>query len=59
MDKIMVGLVVLGAVLFSALRAGAGLAAVTGLGYLPTSTVPARLRHFLFGNKRSHPTTLT
>ena len=51
--KILTGLVILGAVIFGIIRLGAGTAAVAGLGYLPISMVPARLRRFLFGERNS------
>jgi hypothetical protein len=56
MNKVIAGLVILGAVSFALLRAGGGLAAVTGLGYLPASVLPARLRRFLFGEQSGSST---
>ena len=49
--KILSGLVILGAVIFGIVRLGAGTAAVAGVGSLPMSMVPARLRRFLFGER--------
>ena len=50
-DKIVIGLIILGAVVFTILRAGAGIAAVVGLGHFPMSMIPSRLRRFLFGEQ--------
>ena len=50
-EKIVAGLIVLGIVIFGFLRLGAGTAAVAGLGYVPMSKIPARLRRFLFGER--------
>lgn len=50
-EKIVAGLIVLGIVIFGLLRLGAGAAAVSGLGYVPMSKIPARLRRFLFGER--------
>jgi len=54
-DKILIGLIILGAVIFTVLRAGAGIAAVAGLGHFPMSMIRPRLRRFLFGER--HDTT--
>jgi hypothetical protein len=51
--KILIGLLILGAVIFGIVRLGAGTAAVAGLGNLPMPMVPARLRRFLFGERNS------
>jgi len=48
MNKLLIGFIVLGAVIFTILRAGAGLAAAAGLGRIPVAMIPARLRRFLF-----------
>ena len=45
---ILTGLFILGVVIFGIIRLGFGTAAAAGLGHLPMSVVPARLRHFLF-----------
>jgi hypothetical protein len=42
-------LFILGVVIFGIIRLGFGTAAAAGLGHLPVSMVPARLRRFLFG----------
>jgi hypothetical protein len=55
MSKLIAGLIILGAVSFALLRAGGGLAAVAGLGYIPASVFPAGLRRFLFGEKPATP----
>jgi hypothetical protein len=44
--KILIGLVILGAVVFAMLRLGGGIAAVAGLGHFPMSLIPARIRRF-------------
>jgi hypothetical protein len=54
-SKLIAGLVILGAVSFALLRAGGGLSAVAGLGYIPASVFPARLRRFLFGEQPAAP----
>jgi hypothetical protein len=51
MNYIVAGLVILGALVFAVLRLGGGIAAVSGLGYVPASVLPAPLRRFLFGEK--------
>jgi hypothetical protein len=43
-EKILIGLVILGIVVFAMLRLGGGIAAVAGLGHFPMSPIPARLR---------------
>jgi len=48
---ILTGLFILGVVIFGIIRLGFGTAAAAGLGHLPMSMVPARLRHFLFGER--------
>ncbi len=50
-EKILIGLVILGVVVFAMLRLGGGIAAVAGLGHFPMSLIPARLRRFLFGER--------
>lgn len=50
-EKILAGLIILAVVIFGLLRVGAGTAAVTGLGHVPISMIPARLRRFLFGER--------
>jgi hypothetical protein len=50
-EKITVGLIVLGVVILAILRVGAGTAAVGALGYFPMSMIPARMRRFLFGER--------
>ena len=50
-DKILFGLIILGLVIFTIIRAGAGIAAVAGLGHFPMSMIPPRLRRFLFGER--------
>ncbi len=50
-EKIVTGLIILGVVIFAILRAGAGTAAVAGLGHFPMSMIPTRLRRFLFGER--------
>jgi hypothetical protein len=50
-DKILIGLVILGVVVFTILRLGGGIAAVAGLGHFPMSLIPARLRRFLFDER--------
>lgn len=53
---ILTGLFILGVVVFGIIRLGFGTAAVAGLGHVPMSMLPARLRRFLFGerNKTAH-----
>lgn len=51
--KILTGLFILGVVIFGIIRLGFGTAAVAGLGHLPMSMVPPRLRRFLFGERNS------
>jgi len=51
-EKVLPGLVGLGVVVIAALRLGGGLAAVAGLGQFPMSMIPARLRRFLFGERK-------
>jgi hypothetical protein len=51
MNYIVAGLVILAALVFAVLRLGGGIAAVSGLGYMPASVLPAPLRRFLFGEK--------
>jgi hypothetical protein len=53
-EKVLTGLVVLAVVIFAALRLGGGLAAVAGLGQFPMSMIPARLRRFIFGERKDH-----
>ena len=50
-EKILAGVIVLGAVIFAILRLGAGAAAVAGLGHFPVSMIPARVRRFIFGER--------
>jgi hypothetical protein len=50
-EKIITGLIILGAVIFAVLRVVAGMAAVAGLGHFPMSMIPTRLRRFLFGER--------
>lgn len=50
-EKILTGLIIFGAVIVGILRLGSGAAAVAGLGRLPISWIPARLRHSLFGER--------
>jgi hypothetical protein len=51
--KITVGFVVLVAtVIYGVLRLGGGTAAAAAMGYFPMSMIPARLRHFLFGEQK-------
>jgi len=50
-EKIVTGLIVVGAVIFAILRFGAGMAAVAGLGHFPSSMIPNRLRRFLLGER--------
>ena len=50
-EKIVAGLIVLGIVIFGILRFSAGMAGAAGLGYVPMSKIPARLRRFLFGER--------
>ena len=49
--KTLTGLFILGVVIFGIIRLGFGTAAVAGLGHVPMSMVPARLRRFLFGER--------
>jgi len=51
MNKVLIAFIVLGAVFLTILRAGAGLAAAAGLGRIPVSMIPARLRRFLFDER--------
>ena len=51
MNYILAGLVIFAALVFTVLRLGGGIAAVSGLGYVPASVLPAPLRRFLFGEK--------
>jgi hypothetical protein len=48
---ILTGLFILAIVVFGIIRLGFGTAAAAGLGHLPMSKVPARLRRFLFGER--------
>jgi hypothetical protein len=50
-EKVVIGLVTLGVVIIGVLRLGMGTAAVAGLGHIPMSMIPARLRRFLFGER--------
>jgi hypothetical protein len=50
-EKIVTGLVVAGVVILAIIRAGAGTAAVAGLGHIPMSMIPTRLRRFIFGER--------
>jgi len=50
-EKIVTGLVVTGIVIFAIIRVGAGTAAVAGLGHVPMSMIPPRLRRFLFSER--------
>ena len=50
-EKVILGLVILGVVVIGILRLGLGTAQVAGLGYLPMSWIPTRLRRFLFGKR--------
>jgi hypothetical protein len=50
-EKILTGLFILGIVILGIIRLGFGTAAVAGLGHVPMSLVPARLRRFLFGEQ--------
>ena len=49
--EIFTGLFILAVVIFGIIRLGFGTAAVAGLGHMPMSMVPARLRRFLFGER--------
>ena len=51
MNYLVTSLVILAGLVFTVLRLGGGIAAVSGLGYVPASVIPARLRRFLFGEK--------
>jgi len=51
-EKVLPGLAILGLVVIAALRLGGGLAAVAGLGQFPMSMIPARLRRFIFGERK-------
>ncbi len=51
-EKVLTGLVILAVVIFAALRLGGGLAAVAGLGQFPMAMIPARLRRFIFGERK-------
>jgi len=51
--QILTGLLILGVVIFAILRAGAGTAAVAGLGHFPMSMIPTRLRRVLFGERNT------
>ncbi len=53
-DKIVTGLVVSGVVIVAIIRVGAGASAVAGLGNVPMSMIPTRLRRLIFG-ERSDP----
>jgi hypothetical protein len=53
--KILTGLIISGAVVFAMIRLGAGTAAVAGLGNLPMSMLPARLRRFIFSERNDTP----
>jgi hypothetical protein len=53
--QILTGLFILGFVIFGIVRLGFGTAAAAGLGHLPMSMVPARLRRFLFGERNNTP----
>jgi hypothetical protein len=50
-EKIVTGLIVTAVVIFTIIRVGAGTAAVAGLGHVPMSMIPSRLRRFLFGER--------
>jgi hypothetical protein len=50
-EKVIVGLVMFGVVIIGILRLGMGTAAVAGLGHIPMSMIPTRLRCFLFGER--------
>ena len=50
-DKILIGLVILGVVVLTLLRVGMGTAAAAGLGHFPSSMIPPRLRRLLFGER--------
>jgi hypothetical protein len=50
-EKIVTGLIVTAVVIFTIIRVGAGTAAVAGLGHVPVSMIPSRLRRFLFGER--------
>lgn len=50
---ILTGLFILGVVILGIIRLGFGTAAVAGLGHVPMSIVPARLRRFLFGERNN------
>ena len=50
-EKIVTGLIVTAVVIFTIIRVGAGTAAVAGLGHVPMSMIPTRLRRFLFGER--------
>jgi hypothetical protein len=50
---ILTGLFILGVVVFGIIRLGFGTAAVAGLGHVPMSMLPARLRRFLFGERNN------
>ncbi|PYU66224.1 MAG: hypothetical protein DMG49_22640 [Acidobacteria bacterium] len=51
MKWILTGLFMIGVVIFGIIRLGFGTAAPAGLGHLPMSMVPARLRRFLLGEQ--------
>ena len=48
-EKILPGLIIVGAVTIAILRFAGGLAAAPGLGRFPMAMIPARLRRFLYG----------
>jgi hypothetical protein len=50
-EKILTGLIVSGVVILTIIRVGAGTAAVAGLGHIPMSMIPTRLRRFIFGER--------
>jgi hypothetical protein len=50
-EKIVTALIVSGVVIIAIIRVGAGTAAVAGLGHVPMSMIPTRLRRFLFGER--------
>jgi hypothetical protein len=50
-EKIVTGLIVTAVVIFTIIRVSAGTAAVAGLGHIPMSMIPTRLRRFIFGER--------
>ena len=50
-EKIVTGLIISGVVIVAIIRVGAGTAAVAGLGHIPMSMIPTRLRRFIFDER--------